>query len=584
MSNVFEHIKDRLSIRDVISNYISLKPAGRTVKGLCPFHNEKTPSFTVNDEQGFFHCFGCGQSGDVISFISKIENLDSMDAVRFLSERYNIDISGFSKKPSMRVDQEASEMLKDAVRYYMSTLKRSDTAKNYLRERGLSGRAAKVFAIGFAPDKWDGLYNALRKKYKPKQMLKYGLINQSKSGKYYDKFRNRIIFPIIDQRRRVVGFGGRSIGDGKPKYLNSSQSELFNKSELLYGLNTAKDSIKETKSLIITEGYMDVVSLYSNGIKNSVGTLGTAFSEAHARLLARYTDSIYLCFDSDTAGVNATLKAIEIATTILKHIRIISLPEGSDPDDFIKNKGMQAFLDKIDEAKAAIEYKIDIAARSFNLNDRNARAEFYKIAVDIINTQEDIIDRSNYATYLVTNYNADKKTILQACSLYSLDKTAENKLKLGDNTIRKNNKLLNPISLMLYVHVNKIMNANDNNERAIAFTEAFKMSFPEKYENLIMKLMEYYEINNEAGIDYIKFAESAGVSASKYLNRLMNSDKSTQDMSYDLVMINYKLYRVEMELKFLKDNDNNLKKIVELKKEKNQLMEMLKEKMIERGM
>ena len=299
MSGIAEEIKSRCNIIDVVGRYVKLQRAGNSYKGLCPFHNEKTPSFNVDEDRGFYHCFGCGESGDVISFIQKIENIDFITAISKLAEEFGIDMENYGYRDESKKNR-IYEMNREAARFYFKNLTNSaNQGYDYIIQRELDVEAVKKFGLGFAHDEWHELLDYMTEKgYTAEELLAAGLVSFSK-GKYYDKFRNRVIFPIINTRGKIIGFGGRDLGNKGPKYLNSPESAAFSKQNNLFGLNLSREEISKQDFAIIVEGYMDVVSLYKNGVCNVVASLGTALTENQCKLLKRYTNNIILSYDAD---------------------------------------------------------------------------------------------------------------------------------------------------------------------------------------------------------------------------------------------------------------------------------------------
>ena len=340
----------RVDIVDVIASYVSLRKAGRNHQALCPFHDEKTPSFTVSQEKQFYHCFGCGANGTVISFIMEYNGLGFPEAVEDLAARYNLEVPREAgRQPDSGRNNELYELLEQAAQYYRGQLQGSaGRATGYLKQRGLSGAAVKDYEIGYAPQGWKNLVNTLGKSVAVKSRLEdAGLIRSGSTEGHYDFFRDRIMFPIRDQRGRIIGFGGRVLGDDTPKYLNSPDSPLFHKGRELYGLYQVLQKKKKPERLYIVEGYMDVVALAQFGIDNAVATLGTAATEYHLEKLYRVTNQIVFCFDGDDAGKKAAWRALEITVSQLKEGRqalFSFMPEGDDPDSFVRRHGAERFL------------------------------------------------------------------------------------------------------------------------------------------------------------------------------------------------------------------------------------------------
>ncbi|SDW37357.1 DNA primase [Tepidimicrobium xylanilyticum] len=416
---LIERIHDTVDLIDVVSKYIQLKKTGSNYVGLCPFHNEKTPSFTISESKQLFHCFGCGEGGDVISFIMKIENLSFVEAVRFIAEQEGIPI--MEKNPidhKLKLQKDLLyEINREAAKFYYLNLGQNREALEYLGRRNLNKDIIKRFGLGYAPDKWDSLKNYLIKKgYEEEDIEKAGLIGKRKDNTgYYDKFRNRIMFPIIDGKGRVIGFGGRVLDQTMPKYLNSKDTLIFIKGNNLYGLNLIKRNFNLNK-IILVEGYMDVISLYRNGIDYAVASLGTAFTSNQAKLLKRLNKEIYICYDSDNAGINATIKALNILDKEGLNPKVILLPKGHDPDDFINKMGLKEFEKLIDNAFNPIDYKILILRKKYNVNDIDGKIKFVKEVSVILRNINSPVEREIYidkiAKEMEISEDAIKKEVL----------------------------------------------------------------------------------------------------------------------------------------------------------------------------
>ena len=374
--DIVEKIKDEIDIVQLIGEYVYLKKSGANYVGLCPFHSEKTPSFTVSESKQIFHCFGCGEGGDGLKFIMMKENLDFINSVKFLAEKYNIPWEG-NVVEKEDVKKPFYEIMRAAALYYHENLTKFPFVINYLKSRNITFEVAKKYGLGYSQDSWDGLYNHLLEKgFNQEDMLKVGLIGKSKtSDKYFDKFKNRLIFPIIDTKSRVIGFGGRVFDESMPKYLNSQDSIIFNKGNHLYGLNLLSKN-SNRKRIILVEGYMDVISLFSKGIDCSVASLGTALTENQAKLLKRFGEEIYICYDGDQAGIKATLRAIDVMTKLNLEPKIIVMPKDMDPDDFINNNGLSSFEKKINNSLNHIDFKVYILREDFNLDDAQEKYKF----------------------------------------------------------------------------------------------------------------------------------------------------------------------------------------------------------------
>ena len=381
-NQTIENLKSQINIVDVIGRCVPLKRAGSNYKGVCPFHNEKTPSFVVSETKQIFTCFGCGASGDVIKYTQRYYNLDFNEAVDKLAGEYGITI----KRSSFGEDREKYyEINKEAARFfYRAFTEEKNAGYTYMKNRGLDDAILKKFGIGYADEKWDSLYTYFKNKgVDEKILLELGLISESK-GKYYDKFRNRVMFPIINTSGKVIGFGGRAIGDDNPKYLNSPENKVFQKKNNLYALNTTKQDIGKDGYAILVEGYMDAISLYQGGVRNVAASLGTALTENQTKLLKRYTKSVVLSYDADAAGQNAAMRGIEILNKEDCKVRVLHVTDGKDPDEFIKKNGREAFLKLIDGALPYIDYKLNFIQKDMDLNTDEGKIDYIKAAAGIL--------------------------------------------------------------------------------------------------------------------------------------------------------------------------------------------------------
>lgn len=417
-----QELKLRSDITEIASSYVNLKRHGRNMVGLCPFHGEKTPSFNIYTESGSFYCFGCGAGGDVITFIMKIENLDYVEAVKFLAQRAGMEMPENTYDDSLsKLRMRIYEANREAARFFHATLlsQRGQSGLNYLRGRALSDRTIRHFGLGFADDDWNSLCNHLKNKgFSEYEIYSANLAFKRKNGNgIYDRFVNRVMFPIIDLRGNVIAFGGRIMTDEKPKYLNTSDTPVFKKSENLFSLNNAKSS--GTRTLILCEGYMDVIALNQAGFTNAVATLGTALTNEQAVLMKRYADEVIICYDADGAGQKATARAIDILRNAGLPIKILTVPSGKDPDEFIRSKGENgpaAFKLLIDKCGNDIEYRLMKLKENYNLNTTDGKVAFLNEAVKIVATIESPIERDVFASKLCAELEIDKNAFLEQIS------------------------------------------------------------------------------------------------------------------------------------------------------------------------
>lgn len=405
IKDIIEEIKSRSDIVKVISDYIKVQQSGINYKGLCPFHGEKTPSFYINTSKQIYKCFGCGEGGDVINFVMKIENLEFMDAVKLLAKDCGIEINtNMDEQSKIRMEKvkKIQDINTEAARYYFSNLiKEKNYGYEYLRRRGLDDKIIKKFGLGYAPKAWTNLMEYLISKgYDKETLVECGLVTYKKDGnKYYDRFINRVIFPIFDYRGNVIGFGGRVLDDSLPKYLNSPDTLAFNKKYNLYGLNFARKNITD-RTVILVEGYMDLISLYQYGIRNVCATLGTALTIDQGNLLKRYVDTVVISYDSDDAGVKATLRAIDILTSVGINVKVLNLKDVKDPDEFIRKYGLEGYQKSIADAVHYIRYKIVKCKESYDLSKDEQRLKFTKESTKIIKGLKSPVDIDYYINFL----------------------------------------------------------------------------------------------------------------------------------------------------------------------------------------
>jgi len=414
-----QELKMRNDATEVISSYVNLNRRGRNMVGLCPFHNEKTPSFNVYTENGSFYCFGCGTGGDVITFIMKMENLDYIDAVKFLAQRAGMNMPENDFDDSMsNLRKRIYEANRTAARFYYSSLysPQGRLGLDYFRGRGLSENTIRRFGLGYADSNRFSLCNHLRDAgFKNSEIVAANLAFQSKSGKgIYDRFNDRVMFPIIDLRGNVIAFGGRIMTDQKPKYLNTSDTPVFKKSANLFSLNNAKNTGERT--LILCEGYMDVIAVNQAGFRNAVATLGTALTEEQAMLMKRYADEVIICYDSDEAGQKATARAIQLLRNAGLSIKVITVPSGKDPDEFIRSKGdkgYEAFKHLLESGGNDVEYRLNKLKSSFVLTIPEQKVSYLNEAIKVIASLDNIVEQEIYASKLSADIEVSKDSVLQ---------------------------------------------------------------------------------------------------------------------------------------------------------------------------
>lgn len=412
-------------IESVASSYVALKRRGRNLVGLCPFHGEKTASFNLYPETSSFYCFGCGAGGDVITFIKRIENLDYMDAVRFLADRAGMTMPEFKREDdhAARLRMRILEANREAARLYHQALYSpiGREALDYFHGRGYTDGTIRHFGLGFAPPEWSYLRDGLREKgFHEEELIAAFLIARGRNGGTYDVFRNRVMIPIIDIRGNVVGFGGRVLDDSKPKYINTEGTPAFSKSQNLFALNFAKSTGRE---LNLCEGYMDVIAMHQAGFTNTVAALGTAFPEEQIQLIARYADRINLIFDADGAGQKATRRAIENLRKTGLDVRVVTIPDGKDPDEFLKKNGAPAFKLLLERSANAVEYRLLEIGKVNDIRTVDGKVAYLKEAVKVLAQLDSPVERDVYAGRLSELLSISKNAILQEVQ------TAQNRAK-----------------------------------------------------------------------------------------------------------------------------------------------------------
>jgi DNA primase len=380
----------RVDIVDVIDRHVKLKKSGANFSACCPFHNEKTPSFSVSPSKQFYHCFGCGVHGTAISFLMEYSGQTFPDAVRELAESVGMQVPESSARddaPRREQHRGLADLMIEALGYYRDQLKKSPVAIEYLKKRGLSGEIAARYGIGYAPEGWQNL-QSIFPDYATSALVKdTGLVIENDEGRRYDRFRDRVLFPILDGRGNVIGFGGRVLGAGEPKYLNSPETPIFEKGRELYGLYQARRAIRDSSTVIVVEGYMDVVALAQSGIENAVATLGTSTTPFHLQKLLRLAENVVFCFDGDAAGQKAAWRALEISLPVLtdgKAVSFLFLPEKDDPDTFVRRLGKEAFIDEMGRAKPLSQFLLDELATRADLSTEEGRARMIALAKPLV--------------------------------------------------------------------------------------------------------------------------------------------------------------------------------------------------------
>lgn len=430
-----EELTAKADIIDVISNYMSLKKSGSNYFGLCPFHGEKTPSFSASADKQIFRCFGCGEGGSAVGFIMKIEGLEYVDAIRFLAKMYNMEVvetKNFKGPDNSKLREKIHEMNKHTARFFYENLNSSQNAfaKQYLVDRNMSKKVITDFGVGYANSSFNDLINHLENKgFTQQEMLTAGLISKNDKGNVYDKFRGRIMFPIIDIRGNIIAFGGRVIDDSMPKYLNSPETLVFNKSNNLFAMNIAKKS--KRGYIILAEGYMDVIALHQAGFDCAVASLGTSLTDGQARILMRYTNDVVIAYDSDNAGQSASNRAIDILKKVGLNIKVLQMKNAKDPDEYIKNFGVTSFANLIENSENDTQYKFDKIVAKYNLEIDGEKIECIKEIIGLLIKLYSNIEREIFIvkTAEKTGISKDAITLEFKNHLKKVEKTRKTKEK-----------------------------------------------------------------------------------------------------------------------------------------------------------
>lgn len=524
---LISEIIERNDIVDVISEYMALKKSGTNYKCLCPFHSEKSPSFSVSSTKQIFNCFGCGVGGNVISFIQKMEKLEFVEAVKFLADRAKIEINDSKSEQELNklnLYKSIYKINQETARFFYSNLNKSAAPMNYLLGRGLNESTIKSFGLGFAPDDWNTLLNYLRQKgYSQELMIKAGLITRSeKSRGYYDKFRNRVMFPIIDLKGNVIAFGGRVMDDSKPKYLNSPETPIFNKGENIYGLNFVKKQ-QNIENIIIVEGYMDAISLHQYGVINAVASLGTAFTENQAKLLKRFSNEIIIAYDADIAGQAATLKGLAILEKEGCIVKVLTIPSGKDPDEYIRKEGAKAFEERIKKSISFIEYKIENAKKGLNIENIQDRIKFTKEFSMILKDLESNVEIDAYIKKYSNIMRVSEVAIYAELNrLKEKHKSGNNKNEV--NNIKKKEEKPNKVELIAEIYLLNICMYNAEKAKNI-----FNTLSPESFTVNINREIAQLIVN--------KIKEGKNLNAGEIISRLDSiekQNKAAKILSYEL--------------------------------------------------
>lgn len=574
-----EEVRSKSDIVQIIGRYVNLKRTGSSYVGLCPFHSEKSPSFNVSPSRQMYKCFGCGVAGNVITFIMEYENYTFPEAMEFLAEQAGVTISKSELSPEMKREKnlrtELVQINAKAASYYYAKLKSpaGKTGYEYFLSRGLSEETIRHFGLGYAGQGGNELYRYLKSQGYADQVLKEtGLFKMDERG-VYDKFWNRVMFPIMDINNRVIGFGGRVMGDAKPKYLNSPETKLFNKSKNLFGLNYAK--LGKKKNIILCEGYMDVIAMHQAGFTNAVASLGTAFTSEQAVILRRYTDEVLLTYDSDQAGVKAALRAIPMLRDAGINARIVHMEPYKDPDEFIKGLGSEEFEKRMAEAQNAFLFEIDVLRKSYDISDPEQKTKFdHEMAAKLL-VFEDKVQRDNYIETLSAKYSI-KKEDLRGLVIKSANRIPANKgnanvhsegynrniKKVKESGIEHSYKLL--LSWLadepnLFDDVSKIINKDDFEEEPYRKAAALLYEQFENGEVIPARIINHFEEADEQKAIADIFQTTFKV----------KMEKDDMEKALNEIIYKIKKYSIDKKLKNMTDINNLQNLMIEKNKLQN---------------
>lgn len=574
-----EEVRSKSDIVQIIGRYVNLKRTGSSYVGLCPFHSEKSPSFNVSPSRQMYKCFGCGVAGNVITFIMEYENYTFPEAMEFLAEQAGVTISKSELSPEMKREKnlrtELVQINAKAASYYYAKLKSpaGKTGYEYFLSRGLSEETIRHFGLGYAGQGGNELYRYLKRQGYADQVLKEtGLFKMDERG-VYDKFWNRVMFPIMDINNRVIGFGGRVMGDAKPKYLNSPETKLFNKSKNLFGLNYAK--LGKKKNIILCEGYMDVIAMHQAGFTNAVASLGTAFTSEQAVILRRYTDEVLLTYDSDQAGVKAALRAIPMLRDAGINARIVHMEPYKDPDEFIKGLGSEEFEKRMAEAQNAFLFEIDVLRKSYDISDPEQKTKFdHEMAAKLL-VFEDKVQRDNYIETLSAKYSI-KKEDLRGLVIKSANRIPANKgnanvhsegynrniKKVKESGIEHSYKLL--LSWLadepnLFDDVSKIINKDDFEEEPYRKAAALLYEQFENGEVIPARIINHFEEADEQKAIADIFQTTFKV----------EMEKDDMEKALNEIVYKIKKYSIDKKLKKMTDINNLQNLMIEKNKLQN---------------
>ena len=551
---ILEEVKDTNDIVEVISQYVHLKRSGRNYFGLCPFHNEKSPSFSVSPDKQIFHCFGCGVGGNVITFISKIEGIGFKEAIETLADRANIKLPTIENNLDSKKEELKSKVYKVnafSAEYYHKRLyqKESKIGQEYIKKRKLNNETLESYKIGFSGN-FDELYNELKKQgFGEEEIIESGLVNKNDRGMYIDRYRNRIMIPIFDERGRVIAFGGRVLDDSKPKYINSPENIVYSKGRHLFGLNVAKKG--DTKKLLIVEGYMDAISLHQRGITNVVASLGTALTQSQGWLLRKNAEQVILGFDSDGAGQTAIIRAMEVMQNMGCDMRVLQMTGAKDPDEYVIKYGSANFQKLMDNAISLIEFKVKVLKQNLNLDNAADKIRFLNEIANLISKIDNTMEREIYIEKIAKGYNISKEAIFAQVNKLKYSGNQDKKILEKTYKVRSNNKfneneekiseeLKKRENTIISILINNPQNYNKIKENIKP--EEFKYQINRKIVEELYKELEKENYNVMSVLDHFEDEE-----IQNHLTSIMAEDYGIEDNEKAIEDIFIKYEREKLE-------------------------------------
>lgn len=584
-NGVRDYILDNVDIVDLISSGVKLEKAGSVMKGLCPFHNEKTPSFVVSNERASYHCFGCNVHGNAIDYVMETENLSFIEALEYLADKYHLDLSFYieEKKSSNNISYEKNyEMNLESAKFFKKQLSNTPSAKKYFLDRGLKEKTINIFGLGYAPDSWDSLIKHLKSKgYTDLEIKTSGLSSQSSSGILMDRFRNRLIFPIIDYRNRILGFGARTIGVDEPKYLNSPDSPVFKKSEILYGDRLSRKA-KRQDGVILVEGYMDMIQVYQHGFFHVLASMGTALTESQARKISQRYKLVFFAYDMDKAGRNAIDRSIPVLESNGVEVRIMELDGAKDPDEFLKKFGASIFKKKITNAINVIQYRLKAVKEKFDLSDAQERLDYVEYSMGLISQINQVLEAEVYLQELSLISGISFDTLNLEYKRRSVNpltnKKTTSKIFSSLPTEDKEKPFIRDPIRAIEIELLKIAVSDKN--LALMIDSEVETFYEEDIDELFASLMVYY-----VGMDYYDSVASSEIldfdislALEEYVEKKkIKADEDSLNLLFKrrrIALVNNEIRKIDERIEKLMYSDDDLSKtkLRELRKEKSDLM------------